>query len=929
MRRNSLALSLALAIGLATATTATAVAATPAKATTTAKASAATAGLTKGPCVQGVCEYTLANGMHVLLVPDASNGQTTVNIMYGVGSVQEGNGETGMAHLLEHLQFKGTPKHTNIPEEMKAHGVKYNATTSLDRTNYFGQFPASDKTLEWLLDLEADRMVNSFIARKDLDSEMTVVRNEMENGENNPVNAAHERLMSTAYLWHNYGKNTIGARSDVEQVQIPNLQAFYRNWYRPANATLVIGGRFNPDLALKQVQKAFGNIKNPAQPLPKYYTVEPTQDGERRVEVRRPGDIKLAFIGYHVPAATSPDTAPLQVLNNILSYQPTGRLYKALVETKLAVQAGLGAQASRDPGLATGMVVVSKDGDVAKAEQAFEQIVENLAQNPITQEELDQAQQRVAASIARADDDANATALGLTGAFAQGDWRLYFYQRDAISKVTLADVNRVAKAYYLPSNRTVSTFIPDANPQRAVIAAAPLAADVLKNYKGGEAKQAGEQFDGTPTHIEKRVERLQLTPTLKAVLLPYKTRGASVQVAGQFRFGNEKELYGVYPNAFVGGLLMMGAKDLTRDQISKQLTALKAGGSVSGGSQSLSLRADAQRDSVVPVIQLLTQVARTATVPDAEFEQARTQAITSLEMQRQEPQTLASEAMAAHFNVWPKGHPSAYRPLAERIAEIKALKVEDLRAFKQQFYGTAQGEVTIVGDFDPAAVKAELSKAFPGWTSNVKYAPISTRYNAIAPVTERLNAPDKANAFVLARVNMPLNDTDPDYPALRVANDILGGSTLKSRLGDRLRQKEGLTYGVSSQIRADFSLEGHDDDGYLMIYGITAPENAEKFTAGVRDELAKFVATGVTEEEVKTAVADILSSRTTALTKEQSLVSVLADQAYRGETMADYARRTEVYSKLTAAQVNAAIRAKIKPEALSVFMAGDLSKFKK
>ena len=238
-------------------------------------------GVTPASCVEGICEYRLANGLQVLLFPDASKPTVTVNVTYHVGSVKESYGETGMAHLLEHLVFKGTPTHADIPGEMKKRGVTFNGTTNLDRTNYFGSFPANDATLDWMLSMEADRMVNSFIAKKDLDSEMTVVRNEMERNENEPGSVFNQRMRSTAYQWHNYGKSTIGNRADVENVPITNLQAFYRQWYQPDNATLIIAGRFDPAKVLAKVQATFGKLKRPARTLPTLWTVEPTQDVER------------------------------------------------------------------------------------------------------------------------------------------------------------------------------------------------------------------------------------------------------------------------------------------------------------------------------------------------------------------------------------------------------------------------------------------------------------------------------------------------------------------------------------------------------------------------------------------------------------------------------------------------------------------------
>ena len=210
--------------------------------------------------VEGITEYRFDNGMQLLLFPDASKPTVTVNITYFVGSRHEAYGETGMAHLLEHLVFKGTPNHPDIPQELTERGARPNGTTWYDRTNYFETFPATNENLEWALDLEADRMVNSFIAEEDLNSEMTVVRNEMELGENNPFRILMNRTMATAYLWHNYGKSTIGARSDVENVPIERLQGFYRKYYQPDNAMLVIAGKFDEAKAKELVEETIKGL---------------------------------------------------------------------------------------------------------------------------------------------------------------------------------------------------------------------------------------------------------------------------------------------------------------------------------------------------------------------------------------------------------------------------------------------------------------------------------------------------------------------------------------------------------------------------------------------------------------------------------------------------------------------------------------------
>jgi zinc protease len=259
-------------------------------------------GVNRVTTVEGITEYRLANGLKVLLFPDASKPTVTVNITYLVGSRMENYGETGMAHLLEHLMFKGTKKHPHIDQAYNTRGVRFNGTTWLDRTNYFEIFRASDDNLAWAIELEADRMVHSFIAKRDLDSEMTVVRNEYEQGENSPFGVLAKRMQSVAYDWHSYGRSTIGNRSDIENVRIENLQAFYRLYYQPDNAVLLVAGKFDEAKALALVAKDFAPIPKPRRALPPLWTVEPTQDGERQFTVRRKGDIEIVMVAYKVPS---------------------------------------------------------------------------------------------------------------------------------------------------------------------------------------------------------------------------------------------------------------------------------------------------------------------------------------------------------------------------------------------------------------------------------------------------------------------------------------------------------------------------------------------------------------------------------------------------------------------------------------------------
>jgi len=496
--------------------------------------------------VEGITEYKLENGLKVLLFPDNSVPNITVNVTYKVGSRHEAYGETGMAHLLEHLVFKGTPDHPDIPAELTEHGARPNGTTWYDRTNYYETFSASDENLDWALDMEADRMVNSFIAKEDLDSEMTVVRNEFESGENNPGGILMQRVLSTSYLWHNYGKSTIGSKADLENVPIERLQGFYRKYYQPDNAVLVVAGKIEPEKTLKLINEKFGKIPRPDRKLYNTYTREPIQDGERFAELRRKGDVQVTQAAYHIPAGPHADYPAIAVLMNVLTSQPSGKLYKALVEDGDASLVWGFAPALAEPGFAMFNVNVLKDNDLMTVEKSFQETMDKIRTEAPTEEEVKRAKDRILKNFELGQRNANRVGLTMSAYIAQGDWRLGFINRDRTEQVTPEDVLRVAQEYFKPSNRTTGRFWPTDEPDRAEIPEVKDLSIVLDGYEGREAIAEGEEFDPSYDNIDGRTLKGKLgkKENIEYSLLPKETRGNSVQASMNARFGNLQDLKG-------------------------------------------------------------------------------------------------------------------------------------------------------------------------------------------------------------------------------------------------------------------------------------------------------------------------------------------------------------------------------------------------
>ncbi|HEY8023990.1 MAG TPA: pitrilysin family protein [Burkholderiaceae bacterium] len=875
-------------------------------------------GMTKVTATDGITEYRLANGLKVLLFPDAAKPTVTVNVTYLVGSRFENYGETGMAHLLEHMMFKGTPRHPAIDQDFNNRGMQSNGSTWIDRTNFYEVFPAGDDNLKWALDMEADRMVNSNIARKDLDSEMTVVRNEFESGENSPSGVMLKRMQSVAFDWHSYGKATIGNRSDIENVGIDNLRAFYRLYYQPDNAVLLIAGKFEPTRTLQWVANAFGKLPKPKRARPLFWTVEPTQDGERCFTVRRAGDIQIVEVGYKVPSALHPDSDALSFAAEILSDTPNGRLYKQLVEPGLAAQVFSQDLSGVAPGLQMLGAVVRKGQPIEPARDALLAAVENFYKQPPTPEEMARVVRNESNQIEKMLNDPQEVGIALSDVIALGDWRLLFHGRAMLQKITAEQVAAVSAKYFRRDNRTLGEFIPEDQAQRAEIPVAPAVTEVMKEFVPSRELDAAETFDPSQANIEARTQ-LSHVGGLQLALLPKKNRGQTVSVALQLHWGDEKSLFGKQTiSGLTAEMLLRGNAQYTREQLADQMARLKMNGDP--------YHFETTRANLSAALRLAAQILKQPTFPEKEFEQLRNEILVGLESSRNDPRTLAEQAIAEHFDHYPAGDWRAAESIDQQIAAVKATTLEQVKAFHHEFYGASHGEIAIVGDFDPAEAAKALDETLLGWNSAAPYALVKRTIADIAPIHKKLDAPDKENGFYTAHVELDLSDTDDSYPALALANYIFGGGAgLDSRLMARIRKKDGLSYGGESSLDPGTI----DRAGSFSISAIAAPQNLNKLDVAVAQELQRVLKSGFTAEEVARAKSGMLQQRAQTRAQDGAVAYGWITYLYLGRTFAWSKAYEDKIRALTPEQVTAAFRKVIDPAKLSVAIAGDAKKERK
>ena len=877
----------------------------------------APAGVTQVRTVEGVAEYRLANGLQILLYPDPAKPTITVNVTYKVGSRQENYGETGMAHLLEHLLFKGSKKYPNPDKEFSRRGFRNNGSTFFDRTNYYSTFQASDDNLRWAIGWSADAMTNSFIAKKDLDSEMTVVRNEFEMGENEPTRVMFKRMLSLMFDWHNYGNSTIGNRSDIENVRIENLQAFYRLYYQPDNAVLVVAGKFDADKTLALIAETFGKIPRPKRTLPVLWTTEPTQDGERSFLVRRKGDVQLVMVGYRIPSLLSESAAAINAAAEILGHTPNGRLHKEVVQSGLAAQVFAWPILLRDPGMVMFGAMVKKGDSIEKARDKIIEVIEtSFATQAPTDAEMSRMRKDAETSAERSLADPQEFGVMLSEYIAAGDWRLFFLARNQTDTVTAAEVAGAVGRFLRRDNRTVGLFVPDDEPQRAEVPLPMPVASLLKDLKPRQTVAAGEAFDPSPANIDQRTQRLTFGE-LKVALLPKKNRGETVNVTIHPRWGDEKSLFGKSAiSSIVEAMVPRGSSKYSRQQIADEMTRLKMQGSLR--------YFQTDRANLAEALRLSAHVLREADFPATEFEQLKRETVTALQAQLNDPGDRSRDALRKHFDTYPPGDPRAYVTLVDRIAAVEQATLEEVKRFHSEFWGTARGEVAIVGDFDAKASESLIKEQFAGWASKAPYARILSEPREVAPVRITVDTPEKENAFFRARINLTLRDDDPDYAPLVLANYIFGGGGgLSSRLIDRVRQRDGISYGAGSGLL----VSSRDRASGWQIAGIFAPQNTARFEQAVREEIDRLRKDGLTDKEVADAKDGLLQERLLSRSEDGSLVSAWTEYLDLDRSFVSFSQAFEDRIRsLTTAEVNAAVRRHLDPVKMTVVIAGDAKK---
>ena len=784
----------------------------------------------------GIKEYTMtSNGLRVLLKQDNTAPVATFMVTYEVGSRNEAIGYTGSTHLLEHLMFKGsrkfnTKKGNSVFQTLQSLGARMNATTWLDRTNYFAVLPSEH--LETLIEIEADRMRNAYIKEEDRQSEMTVVRNEFERGQNSPSGVLDENIWATAYQAHPYHHSTIGWKEDIENVSIERLREFYDTFYWPNNATAIAIGDFTEKEALSMIKKHFGKIRKSTKPIPEVYTAEPKQEGIRTITLKRAGQQGIVGVAHKTPAATHPDAPAFMVLSSILSSGKNSRFYKNITDKGLTTSVYIWDSLFRDPGLFTVYANLSPDVDHKTVEKAVVDEYEKIKKDGVSDEEVKNAQTQLIASMKFRQDGSYAIASGLNEAIASGDWTLYTTYDEKIGTVTKEDVQRIVKEYFKEDLSTIGYFIPlGAGGQSKKLAtnAKDLEKMKLKHYSEEEELLSSKVVDSEP------VEGIRLL-TLKrgsgVVTLTGSMLGGDIYASGNARTAD-----------MVAAMLDQGTTNMTKFEISAKLESAGARLGFFNGQARVGFSGKFLSEDTKMVFDLLADQLKNPLFAEEDLNKVKKRQVANYKRSKESTRGNATNNMLKAF--YGTGHQNSPTDPDKAIEEIKKITPKNLKDFHLKNYGAGTMVIVAVGDVDHNSLESLIKEGFGGWKKSPLKEKKETGTANKASDKVYVTMQDKTSTDFLVGTALGIDRYHPDYLPLYVATHTLGGN-FSARLMQTVRVKEGLTYGINSSMRGF----GNGNDGYWMVGGTFSPKLLSKGESSTLREIKKWAEEGITQKEL-------------------------------------------------------------------------------
>ena len=860
----------------------------------------------------GIKEYTMtSNGLRVLLKQDNTAPVATFMVTYEVGSRNEAIGYTGSTHLLEHLMFKGsrkfnTKKGNSVFQTLQSLGARMNATTWLDRTNYFAVLPSEH--LETLIEIEADRMRSAYIKEEDRQSEMTVVRNEFERGQNSPSGVLDENIWATAYQAHPYHHSTIGWKEDIENVSIERLKEFYDTFYWPNNATAIAIGDFTEADALSMIKKHFGKIRKSTKPIPEVYTAEPKQEGIRTITLKRAGQQGIVGVAHKTPSATSPDAAAFMVLSSILSSGKNSRFYKNITDKGLTTSVYIWDSLFRDPGLFTVYANLSPDVDHKTVEEAIVNEYEKIKKDGVSEEEVKRAQSQLIASMKFSQDGSYAVASGLNEAIASGDWTLYTTYGDKIGAVTKEDIKKIVNKYFLEDLSTIGYFVPlgsGGQGQKPATSAKELEKMKQKHFSTEEELLSSKIIDTEP---------------VKGIRLLTLKRGTGVVTMRGSMLGGD--IYSTKNNRtadMVAAMLDQGTTNMSKFEISEKLESAGARLSFFNGQARVGFSGKFLSDDTNMVIGLLADQLKNPLFSKDELEKSKKRQIAGYKRSKESTRGNAMNDMLQAF--YGSDHQNSPTNPDRAIEQIKKLTSEDLKDYHSKNYGLGSMVLVVVGDVDHVKMENLIKQSFDDW----KQSPLKNKEeqktgNRVANKAY-VTMEDKTSTDFVVGTALGIDRYHPDYLPLYLATHTLGGN-FSARLMQTVRVKEGLTYGINSAL----SGFGNSNDGYWMVGGTFSPKLLSKGESSTLREIKKWAEGGITQKELDVTKSTLIGGFQVGFDTTGGLAGEILNAAVVHNDLTYLDSYPNMLQSITLDRVNSAISKYISFDGLYQVAAGTIDK---
>lgn len=861
---------------------------------------------------------TLDNGLKVLIKEVHRAPVASFWIWYRVGGRNEVPGITGISHWVEHMLFKGTPtfKAGEIFRTVNKNGGTLNGFTWIDYTAYFETLPSSQIMLG--VEIEADRMQHAIFDPAEVQRERTVIISEREGNENQPGFFLREDVNATAFIAHPYGQGVIGFKSDLREITREDLYEHYQTYYRPNNATVVVTGDIDSEAMIDEIARRFGDIPQGPE-IPPVRTVEPGQQGERRVTVSRPAPTRSLLMAYHAPDASSPDAVAMTVLDTILSggksvgmgggggMGRSSRLYCSLVATGLASSSGSSFSLTIDPYLFNVSATLIPTTERARVEEVVDNEIRRLREEPVPEEELGRAIKQLRAQFAYANESVSSEGYWLGSLQTVAPERNPDEFIEHLTQVTPDDLLQVANTYLSPENRTVGWLEPT-----IAVGGAPAGATDIAAYRPHFFSDGVRSSGATPTvRLELSEQSLDnglrilghFDPTSEAAVVSLRIPAGAIADNGTPGLAR-----------FTGQTLSRGTQARSFAELNEELDSLGAAISVGATREYVSISGKSLKEDARRLIELMAEVVLQPAFPDEEVDRVRGQSLTLLRQALNDTRAQADYTLRS--TLYPMGHPYHGRVIGTDET-LQSIGRDDLIAFHQHTYRPDQAIVATAGGLQIDDARALIERAFGGWKA--QGAVIPTVIPPVGPpaatVRESVTIPGKTQSDVALGLPALARD-DPDYDALRMANLILGRLGLMGRLGATVRDRQGLAYYATS------SLEAGLGRGPWVAYAGVNPINVERAIESILEEIERIRTEPVADEELADATSYLLGSLPLQLESSDGIAGTALDIAFYN-LGPDYVERLpERTNALTKAVVQSAAERYILPHRLIIAIAG-------